>query len=222
MVSPTSDGYTEVRVYIEGGGTYRGDRRPLREAFTKLLGGVVGDRPKPRMIACGGRGNAFAEFQVALRSNKDALCLLLVDSEGPVTPGTDPWTHVKERRGDLWERPAAVEENQLHFMVQMMEAWIVADVEALSRYYGKGFDAKALPYERLEDVSKDDLEKKLTKATKTTSKKGYEKSDGMVLIGCVAPSRVENACAYARRFFDRLREACAALPRPRSARRPGA
>ena len=222
MVNSRADGYKEVRVYVEGGGNSRSDQRPLREAFTKLLGGVTGDLPKSRVIPCGGRDNAFREFQIALRSNKDALCLLLVDSEGPVKPGADPWTHIHERRGDGWERPVAVEEDQLHFMVQMMEAWIVADVEALAAYYGKGFNARALPHEALEDVSRDDLKSKLAKATQATVKKSYEKSDGLVLIGCVKVSQVEKACAHARRFFDHLRKACAALPRPRGARGPGA
>lgn len=221
MVSSESGGYKEVRVYVEGGGTYRGDQKPLREAFTNLLGRVVKGLSKPRVIACGGRGNAFHEFKIALRSHKDALCLLLVDSEGPVKPEADPWTHVHERRGDGWERPAAVKEDQLHFMVQMMEAWIVADVEEMSRYYNKGFNAKALPHGQLEDVSKEDLEKKLAKATQATAKKSYEKSDGFVLIGRVNASRVEDACVHARRFFDQLRRACAALPRPRGARGSG-
>ncbi len=217
-----SVGYSAVRVYVEGGGNHTNNQRPLREAFTKLLGAVVGDRPKPKVIACGGRSNAFNEFQAALKANEDALCLLLVDSEGPVKPGVDPWTHVRERRGDLWERPPAAAADQLHFMVQMMEAWIMADVDAMSLYYNKGFDADAVRHERLEDVSKDDLEKKLDKAIKATAKKRYEKSDGMVLIGCVNVDRVGVACSHASRFFECLRQACAALPRPRGARGPGA
>jgi hypothetical protein len=107
-------------------------------------------------------------------------------------------------------------------MVQMMEAWIVADSDALSLYFKKGFEVKALPREHLENVSKEDLEKSLVKATLSTTKKRYEKSDGLDLIGSLNASRVENACAHAKQFFDYLRRACAALPPRRNARRPGA
>jgi len=212
MVTPQSARYKAVNVYVEGGGSYRGEQRPLREAFTRLFGGVLGKLPMPRVVACGGRSNAFRDFEIALRSNKETLCLLLVDSEAPVKAGVGPWTHVRERRGDGWERPEAAGEDQLHLMVQMMETWIVADADALGRYYGKGFDAGALPTGRLEDVSKGDLEKKLTKATRATTKKGYKKSDGLALIGCVDPHRVEEACPSAKRFFTHLRRACKTLP----------
>lgn len=107
-------------------------------------------------------------------------------------------------------------------MVQMMEAWIVADVDEVSLYYGKGFDTNALASERIEDISKENLETKLAKATRLTSRKEYKKSDGFVLIGRVDAKRVERACPYAQRFFKYLRRVCAELPRPRGARGPGA
>lgn len=214
-------GYQSVRVYVEGGGTYRGDQITLRESFTKLLGAVVGERPRPRPIACGGRRNAFDEFRTALRTHPDALCILLVDSEGPVNPEGGPWSHVRRRQGDKWEKPDGVRDDQLHLMVETMETWIVADRDALLKEYGTKLDPDALPSVNLELVPRQDVLQKLERALRKTGKE-YTKAAGWVLIGRVDPTRVQAACPYARRFFDHVRQACAALPRPRRASGPGA
>lgn len=224
MVRPrgkASARYQAVRVYVEGGGTSRGEQATLREAFTRLLGAVVRDLPRPKLIASGGRGNTLDDFRAALRMHPDALCILLVDSEGPVKKAGDPWAHVRDRRGDRWERPDGATADQLHLMVETMETWIVADRRALLKEYGSAFDPDALPEMNLEGVPKKDVLEKLARALRNTGKQ-YTKSAGWVLIGGVDPGRVEAACPHARRFFDHLRRACAALPRPRDARGPGA
>lgn len=214
-------GHQSVRVYVEGGGTSRGEQSALRESFAKLLGAALGDLPKPKLIACGGRGNAFGELQAALQMHPDALCILLVDSEGPVKPEGGPWAHVRQRQGDRWEKPEGVSDDQLHFMVETMETWIVADREALQKVYGTSFDADELPASNLELIPKQDVLQKLARALRRTGKQ-YTKSAGFMLIGCVDSQRVQAACPHARRFFDYLRQACAAIPRTRGARGPGA
>lgn len=216
----TRPGYQAVRVYVEGGGTYRADQTQLRESFTKLLGGVLGDLPKPKTITCGGRSNAFDDFRNALAANRDALCLLLVDSEGPVKLGESPWAHVRARTGDGWERPASVGDDQLHLMVETMETWIVSDLDALRRVYGPAVDAGSLPKENLEGVPRRDLLQKLSRALRDTRKE-YTKSTGCLLIGQVDPRRLEASCPHAARFFEHLRQVCAALPRHGIDRRRG-
>jgi hypothetical protein len=222
-VKPTGKaraGYQAVRVYVEGGGTSRGEQATLRESFTKLLGAVVGDLSKPKLIAAGGRGNTFDEFRAALRMHPDALCILLVDSEGPVKQRANPWSHVRDRRGDQWKRPDTTTDEQLHLMVETMETWIVADSDALVQQYGPKVDLDALPSTNLETISKQDVLQKIARALRNTGKQ-YTKSAGWVLIGRVNPSRVEAACSHACRFFDHLRRTCAALPRSRGVRGPG-
>lgn len=55
-----------------------------------------------------------------------------------------------------------------------MEAWIVADPEALSDYFGDGFKAGKLPVRtNLEEEPKDSVHSKLADATKGTSKGEY-------------------------------------------------
>jgi hypothetical protein len=217
MVKPADKGqggYRSVRVYVEGGGTSRGEQATLRESFTKLVGAALGDLPRPKLIASGGRGNAFDEFRSALRMHPEALCLLLVDSEGPVKLGAGSWSHVRDRRGDQWVQPSGVTDDQLHLMVETMETWIIADADALVQEYGPKVDPGALPSTNLEGVPKQDVLQKLARALRKTGKE-YTKAGGWLLIGHVSPRRLEAACPHAGRFFDHLRRVCSALPRAR-------
>ena len=62
-------------------------------------------------------------------------------------------------------------------MVQTMEAWIVADVDALKRYYGQNFNTGLLPRATdLESVAKSEVEDSLRRATKHAGKGGITRS----------------------------------------------
>lgn len=195
-----------VRIYVEGGGPSRQAQVPLREGFSKLFEKVLGRRAKPKVIACGSRNEAFCDFTRALQSYPDALCILLVDSEGPVKQGTSPWAHVSAREGDQWRRPDGVSDGQLHLMVQAMEAWLVADPEALAAYYKQGFRESALPHQQnVEQISKRELNDALARATRDSKTKGrYAKSHGFELIALVDPQKVRARSGYAARLFDTL------------------
>ncbi len=197
-----------VRVFIEGGGSTRFEQKELREGFSKLFGKVVPAGRRPSVVCGGGRGDAYKDFCQAQRSG-GALedCLLLVDSEEAVRAGVSRWDHVRDRPGDAWDRPAGATDQQLHFMVQAMEAWLVADPEALAAFYGQGFKKDKLPRrQNKEDVPKTDLYAALEHATRSVRTKGtYGKSHGFALIAAVDPAKVSAACPYAERFFDALR-----------------
>ena len=99
------------------------------------------------------------------------MVLLLVDAEGPVEHS--PCTHLRQRDG--WETRFA-SESAVHLMTQTMEAWLVADADALADYYGQGFLANALPVARdLEFVPKRNIARALTQATRATGKGSYQK-----------------------------------------------
>src|SRR5271165_3279679 len=112
----------EIRIYYEGADELReGFRSFLREIETANEG------HPPKCIAGRGREQAIADFQKALRKHSEALNLLLIDSDGPDT-------------GRLFEticQPRRVPEalkDRVFWMVECMESWFLADVEALNRY----------------------------------------------------------------------------------------
>jgi hypothetical protein len=61
-------------------------------------------------------------------------------------------------------------------MIQTMEAWIVADREALACHYGQRFGKNALPAtQNLETLSKDAIAAALARSTQKTQKGTYQK-----------------------------------------------
>jgi hypothetical protein len=159
--------------------------------------------PKPRIVVCGGRGQTFKDFSRAAGEDEETA-LLLVDSEGPVSPGMKPSEHLRER--DRWTAPANAVEDQIHLMVQSMETWLVADHGALENYYRKGFKREALPPNpRIEEVSKRDVIRALESAAARTSKKTYHKTrDGFELLSLIDPGAIRSKSPFAERFFATL------------------
>jgi hypothetical protein len=93
-------------------------------------------------------------------------------------------------------------------MVQAMEAWFLADREALDAFYDGGFLAKSLPGSptNIEAVLKDDLEPKLKHASKPTQKGEYHKmKHGFALLALIDPVKVDNASPHAASFHKFLR-----------------
>ena len=85
-------------------------------------------------------------------------------------------------------------------MVQMMESWFLADRDCLARYFGKGFNANALPppQRAIEDVAKDDLERALRESPRRSRKRRYAKGrDSFALLGQLDAARVLAASRHA-------------------------
>ncbi len=156
---------------------------------------------KWRIIACGSRNSAFDDFQTACRTHPDSFNILLVDSEGPVTDSSR-WRHLRERDG--WSSDS--DEDQCHLMAQTMEAWLVADVKALQKFYGPGFQTSAIPANQdVEMVSKDQLETGLKNATRATQKGSYQKiRHGARLLGLLDPVIVRDKAPHCKRLFVTL------------------
>ena len=91
-------------------------------------------------------------------------------------------------------------------MVQTMEAWIVADGDALATYYGQGFHRTSLPSStNLESVPKRDIEQSLKVATRKTTKGEYHKiRHASQLLARINQCRVRERCEGCRRFLDYL------------------
>lgn len=144
-----------IRIYVEGGGDSRNIKPQPRPDFSQFLRQALGKNVK--VIACGSREHTFRDFKNALKRHPNAFNVLLVDSEGPVRK--IPWLHLRERDG--WQKPPHVTNEQCHLMVQMMEAWLIADIDALKKFYQQGFNAKAIPKTpNIEKISKKQLERR--------------------------------------------------------------
>ena len=197
----------EIRLYVEGGGDSNDTKARMREGFDGFLQELKAlartKRIKWQIIACGRRNKAFSAFETALETHPDAFNVLLVDAEGPVH--TYPWQHVQSRGG--W-RISGIDDEHCHLMVQMMEAWLIADRETLVRFYGQGFGENAIPkHSNVEQVAKSMLEPALKAATRNTSKGEYHKiRHGCKLLTHLDSARVRRAAPHCERLFTILVE----------------
>ena len=193
-----------VSLYVEDGGSTRGQQTNLRRAFIQFIdkAGLAGNMPK--IAACGSRDEAYKDFRTAHKSST-TTALLLVDSEGPVT-AESPWRHLESRDG--WDRPPGSTDDQYHLMVQVMESWFLADREALTDYYGNDFRPSAIPqWQDIERVPKSDVLDKLGDATRDTKKGRYDKGrHSFEILREIDPEKVTNASPHARRLVDCLKE----------------
>lgn len=194
-----------IAIYAEGGGDHPGPE--LRVGFDTLLKAqkeaARARRLRWSMVLCGGRQGTCDAFLDAVRTEPEVVNVLLVDSEGPVAPETGVTKkdaakrrqHLKTRDG--WNLDA-VDAECIHLMVQCMEAWIVADPEALAAFYDQYFKANALPArQNLEEEPKQDLYDKLDKATgdKRLTKGRYGKiRHASELLKRIDPAKVAVRC----------------------------
>ncbi len=103
-----------IRLYVEGGGDSKAQRAECRRGFSEFLRSSSLAGRMPRVVACGGRQNAYDSFCTALASPREGPPMLLVDSEEPVN-AAGPWEHLHARDG--WVRPRAATDDQCHLMV---------------------------------------------------------------------------------------------------------
>ena len=175
---------TEIRIYFEGDSA-------LRPGLDALLGEIK-SRARAKLvlfqlIACG--GTPVSDFLTALKKHRESWNILLKDSEGPdegqlkVPPGTDP--------------------KSVFWMVQLMEAWFLADPEALAEYYDQDFKAAALRANpKVEEISKDDVLACLKDATKGTQKGSYHKTKhAPAILERISPDKVKKAAPNCQRLF---------------------
>jgi hypothetical protein len=188
----------EVRIH------YEGDPQ-LKEGFHRFFGELItlarARRCRVQFIAGTGRADAIHDFQDAFESHSSSWNVLLIDSEGPDD-------------GRLFARLKlpATRKDSVFWMVQLMESWFLADIQALKRDYGQEFREGRLRAKRdIERVLKKDVMKWLENATKPTQKGKYDKADHAPrLLGRIDPVLVRKACPNCQRIFEifhaRLRE----------------
>jgi hypothetical protein len=212
---------TEIAIYVEGGGTSAQQKAELRQGLDALLEpqkrAAQGKKVRWKLVCCGSRYEAFRAFKNASTQAPGVTTVLLVDSESPFSPvaGTAQQaaqariSHLAQR--DAWNFDDLVAE-RVHLMVQCMEAWIVADPQAMEAYYGQGFAPNQLPRrQNLEEEPKLDIYAKLARATEGTQKGAYGKiKHASQLLGRIAPGKVAQRCRHFSVLTEWLNEVIAA------------
>ena len=192
-----------IKLYVEGGGDSKDLKTRCRRGFRKFIESAGLEGRMPRIVACGGRDNAYDSFKTACE-NGAVVPMLLVDAEGPV--GTsDPWQHLFDRDG--WSRPDGASCDHCHLMVQLMESWFLADRSALVSFYGPDFRETALPQNpSVEKIRKEDVLRGLKGATRRSTKGTYHKaSHSFAILGEIDSAVVESVAPSARVRLDALR-----------------
>lgn len=195
----------EVRLYIEGAAT-SAEAAKLRAGFRVFLDSLYqlaqqkGFRFHPP-ITCGGGDEAYKDFKSACNRHKDAMIFLLVDAEKTVLEGVGPWAHLKCDSLGL-------DDSHCHLMAQTMEAWLIADKEALADFYQKDFNRNALPQNpRVEEIPKKDLFDGLRNATAKTTKGRYHKTQhAPEILKRLNVAKVRKAAPHCDRLFQTLTE----------------
>ena len=162
----------QIRIYFEG------DRR-LRPGLEAFLKPAIDLARKQRIgfnaIAGGPTEETIRDFFDAVRDYPEALVILLVDSDS-----RDDGNLIRSIRSrSTWNKElgTGVQDSQIHFMVQVMESWFLADISTLERFYGNRFQRNRLPRNpAVEQISKDDVIRGLEGATRGTSKGKYNKT----------------------------------------------
>ena len=182
-------------------------KRGFRNLFERHASRARGKRIRFDLISGGSNAETVKDFLKSCRENPSDLNVLLVDSEGPAPSADDAIRALRSRR--YWDANAAVDDGQINFMVQAMEAWFIADRRALARHFGNQFNANSLPNPRnSETVSPNGLTDSINQALRASGgRRGrrYDKiRDGARRLELLDENAVRQSCPSFGRLTDFL------------------
>jgi len=167
----------EIRIYFEG-------NKALRSGFEIFFSELkVAAREAHSTIELIAARDGPHDYRKARRSHPQAWNILLQDSEGPLST---------QRANDVF------------WMVELMEAWFLADGAALARYYSDGFLSNAIgDTADVEQVSKAQVLDRLNRATRNTSMGQYHKiKHAPYLLEKLDSDRVRLRSEHCRQLFE--------------------
>lgn len=195
----------KVKIYIEGGAP--NDKLAdilFRKAWSTFFKAAGLQNNLPKCVPGYSRANTFDSF-VKSSPSKDEVVLLLIDSEIPIKEGNTVWQHLQNSG---LNKPVNTGEDRVYLMVQIMETWLLADIDALEKYFGKGFKRnKIQAWPMLEEVSKESIVGALSKATADCSRQYGKDTKGKIsfeLLEKIDPRKVIEKCPQAKRLIDFL------------------
>ncbi|MEO5341164.1 MAG: DUF4276 family protein [Magnetococcus sp. MYC-9] len=199
----------KFHIFIEGGGERGQPSKNLpiemRRSFKLFISKAGIDQGNFEIARCGSRDQAFKGFEYAAKTHEQGtIPLLLVDSEDAVPDNTNPWDFLYSRDG--WKRPEGVRDEHVHLMTHCMETWFLADMDALTEYFGNGFHTNSLPQTQpIEAAPKKSIFDGLNNAAKSTSKRKYDKGDhSFAILAILDPFKVQRQALWACRLFKTM------------------
>lgn len=195
-----------IKIYIEGGGEGKDLDIRFREAWSKFFtsAGLSGRMPRP--VRGKGRRHTYDLFCTAITNQqKGEFPLLLLDSEDPFDATQSRWKHLERR--DRMEQPGNATEEHLYLMAQVMETWILADLESINSYFGDLFNKDKIPaWHDLEAVPKHAIFDALEKATSKCGHRKYSKGKiSFEVFAVLKAHKVAEKCPEAKRLLDFLK-----------------
>ena len=189
---------------------FEGDVR-LKPGFRKLFerhaNRARGNRIRFDLISGGPNAETVKDFLRSCRQNPSDLNVLLVDSEGPAPSAAAAIQGLRSR--NYWDANAAVDDGQINFMVQAMEAWFIADPRALARHFGNRFSAGRLPSpQNAESIPVKQLTDSINQALRAIGgrrRRKYDKvRDAAKLLALLDEAAVRQNCPSFGRLMDFL------------------
>ncbi len=183
----------------------------LREGFHNFFGELI-ERAREksikfRIIMCGSKFITFKDFLSAAKIYPDSFVSFLIDADDVVGEEETAKSFLQKQNSSWhWQ---TVNEEQCFLMVQVMESWFLADVDALANYYGQNFNRNTLAkIKKVEKIAKSDVQMSLTEATKNTQKGEYHKTKhGAKLLELINPKKVRAAAPHCEKMFAALTDA---------------
>jgi len=192
----------KAKIYFEGDNMLRSGFRVFFDKYFNHSGKKI-----DKLIAC--QATPIEDFLDGIRDDSDtnSYHILLIDAD--VLPDNDYRKSVRETTEWKKHCETEIDDNQLHFMVQLMEAWFIADKDALKAYFGEDFKTVKLPKQQnVEEIPAKDVIRKLNEASRNTKRRTYSRDKAMHgsrILTLLDPHKVIEAAPHCKALFETLK-----------------